>query len=235
MKKELIKKGIWLFVFSVAMGFLESSVVIYLRELYYPEGFFLPIKTMSAHLALTELLREAATLIMLISLGAIIGKTFMEKFSAFLFSFAIWDIFYYVFLKLILNWPESFLTWDILFLIPVLWVSPVLAPIIITFIMIFFALVIMYFRFMEKEIIIKWYDWILLITGSIIVIFSFTIDSWFFIWQEALNMQNASDYFSFLKYYQPCHFSWSIFSLGSIIIISDIMIFYIRNKKNNLR
>lgn len=230
MKKELLKKGIWLFVFSVAMGFLESSVVVYLREIYYPEGFSLPIKPMATHLALTELLREAATVIMLISLGAIIGKTFAERFSAFLFSFAVWDIFYYVFLKLILNWPESFFTWDILFLIPMLWVSPVLAPLIISFLMISFAVVIMYFRFQGKEIIIQWYEWVLLITGSVIVIFSFTRDSWIFFWCDALNLKNSPNYFEFISFYRPSDFSWLIFGFGAMIIISAIVVFFFRNK-----
>ncbi|HBX52735.1 MAG: hypothetical protein A2275_09495 [Bacteroidetes bacterium RIFOXYA12_FULL_35_11] len=232
----LIKKGIWLFIFSVSMGFFESSVVVYLRELYYPEGFSLPIKTMATYLALTELFREAATLIMLIAIAAITGKTFVEKFSAFLFSFAVWDIFYYIFLKLILNWPESFFTWDILFLIPMLWASPVLAPIIISFIMIFFAVAIMYFRFHGKDIIIQWYEWVLLITGSVIVIFSFTRDSWMFFWCDALNFENAPNYLEFISFYRPYDFSWLIFGFGALIIISAIEVFYFRNKisKNSI-
>jgi membrane protein implicated in regulation of membrane protease activity len=53
--------------------------------------------------------------------------------------FAIWDIFYYIFLWLLIGWPESFFTWDILFLLPVTWVGPVLAPVINSLTMIVLA------------------------------------------------------------------------------------------------
>jgi hypothetical protein len=64
---------IWVSLFSIAMGMLESAVVVYLRELYYPEGFAFPLKMMSSTLILTEILREAATLIMLIAIGVLAG------------------------------------------------------------------------------------------------------------------------------------------------------------------
>jgi hypothetical protein len=38
-----IKTIIWLAVFSMAMGYLESAVVVYLRKLYYPDGFKFPL------------------------------------------------------------------------------------------------------------------------------------------------------------------------------------------------
>ena len=49
---------IWISLFAIGMAFLESAVVVYLRALYYPEGFVFPLKTMDSTLALTELLRE---------------------------------------------------------------------------------------------------------------------------------------------------------------------------------
>jgi len=117
-----------------------------------------------------------------------------------------------------------------------LWASPVLAPIIISFIMIFFAVAIMYFRFHGKDIIIQWYEWVLLITGSVIVIFSFTRDSWMFFWCDALNFENAPNYLEFISFYRPYDFSWLIFGFGALIIISAIEVFYFRNKisKNSI-
>ena len=91
----------WITLFGIAMGLLEGAVVVYLRELYYPEGFGFPLKLMSNQVALTELFREAATLIMLMSIGALAGRTRIERFAFFIYSFAVWDIFYYVFLKLL--------------------------------------------------------------------------------------------------------------------------------------
>ena len=63
-----LPKTIWIVFFALAMGYLESAVVVYLRELYYPEGFDFPMKEMSRILAVTELFREAATLIMILDL-----------------------------------------------------------------------------------------------------------------------------------------------------------------------
>ncbi|RLD10457.1 hypothetical protein DRI50_11065, partial [candidate division KSB1 bacterium] len=46
-------------IFSVAMAFWEASVVIYLRELYYPNGFVFPLRIMPANIYNIELVREA--------------------------------------------------------------------------------------------------------------------------------------------------------------------------------
>ncbi len=120
----------WVVVFSIAMGYLEAAVVVYLRELYYPEGFDFPLKEMDMGIIVTELFREAATMIMLLSIGFLAAKRKIERLAYFVLPFAIWDIFYYVFLKVALGWPESLLTWDILFMLPVTWVGPVICPVI---------------------------------------------------------------------------------------------------------
>src|SRR4030095_13106258 len=128
MMGSLRKTLLFLLLFSTAMGFLEAAVVIYLRKLYYPGGFDFPLVVIPRDVAVVELFREGATLIMLLAVGFLTGKTTAQRFCYFLFCFATWDIFYYVFLKVFLGWPESLLTWDILFLLPVPWVGPVLAP-----------------------------------------------------------------------------------------------------------
>jgi len=126
-------------IFGIAMGFLEAIVVVYLRQIYYPQGFDFPLNPLSSKTLSVEWLREIATIIMLVTIGVIAGKNHLQKLSYFLYSFATWDIFYYVGLKLLLNWPPSFLTWDILFLIPVAWIGPVLAPITCSLTMILLA------------------------------------------------------------------------------------------------
>jgi len=133
---------IWITFFAIAMAFVESAVVVYLRELYYPEGFNFPLVLLPGRIALTEFLREIATLIMLLGIGFLAGRNFRQRFAWFIYSFAIWDIFYYVFLKLILDWPSSWLTWDILFLIPVIWTGPVLAPVLVSLTMIILSSII---------------------------------------------------------------------------------------------
>ena len=107
-----------LIIFSIAMGFLEAIVVVYIREIYYPQGFQFPLKEFPQWIIVIELIREICTLLMLGTVAWISGQTFLQRFSVFIFIFGIWDIFYYIALKLFLNWPDSILTWDILFLIP---------------------------------------------------------------------------------------------------------------------
>ena len=106
-------------IFAIAMGFLEAIVVVYLRALYYPNGFNFPLTMFSQRLIEIEWVREIATVVMIITIAWVAGKNFLQRFSYFLYVFAVWDIFYYVALKVFLDWPASFLTWDLLFLIPV--------------------------------------------------------------------------------------------------------------------
>jgi hypothetical protein len=88
-----------------------------------------------------EITREFSTLLMLFSVAWISGRNFLQQLSVFLFLFGIWDIFYYVALKIFLDWPGSFLTWDLLFLIPITWLGPVLAPVICSVVMILTAFI----------------------------------------------------------------------------------------------
>ena len=146
-----IKRLMWLTFFSIAMGVLEAIVVIYLRKLYYPNGFNFPLKVIEPSIGLAEFLREAATIVMLFSVGFIAGTKKSDRFLYFIFCFGIWDLIYYLFLKLFLDWPSSFYDWDILFLIPIPWVGPVLAPCIIAMTMIFIA---MFCLLLEFQIIL---------------------------------------------------------------------------------
>jgi len=80
--------------------------------------------------------REAATLVMLLAVGGIAGRTRTTRLGYTAMAFGIWDIFYYVFLKIIYDWPKSLFDWDILFLIPLPWWGPVIAPVSIAVLMI---------------------------------------------------------------------------------------------------
>lgn len=210
-------KLIWISVFGVAMAFMEASVVVYLREIYYPKGFSFPLTEISYEIMYVEILREAATIIMLISIAALTGKTFSQKFSWFIYCFAIWDIFYYVFLYLTLSWPESLLTWDILFLIPVPWTGPVIAPVINSLTMILLALIIL--NASEKQkVIIRPTEWTLLIIGTFIIIFSYTLDYFTY------NVENKS--LESFNEYIPVWFNWYVYFIGMIpILFSTILIF----------
>ena len=135
--KGLIKKILWVMIFAVAMALVESAVVVYLRELHYPEGFRFPLKLIIDKTVIVELYREIATVIMLLSIGALVGRIFWERFAYFLIAFGVWDIFYYIWLKVFIDWPASLFEWDILFLIPFPWIGPVIAPVSIALLMAF--------------------------------------------------------------------------------------------------
>ena len=139
MKKETLNR-VWIVTFfAIAMGYLEAIVVAYLRALYYPNGFNFPLANLvQSEILLIEWVREFATIVMLVTVAMLAGKKFFERSAYFIFAFAVWDIFYYVFLKVILDWPASLFTWDVLFLIPWPWVGPVITPVLCSLLMIFY-------------------------------------------------------------------------------------------------
>jgi hypothetical protein len=115
----------WLVLYGVAFGYLEAAVVVYLRGLYYPDGFSFPLVLMDAHIAVVELGRELATLLMLLAVAGLAARSAWGRFGAFAVAFGVWDLVYYVALKITVGWPESLGTWDVLFLIPGIWTGPV--------------------------------------------------------------------------------------------------------------
>ncbi len=135
-------KLIWLVIFTIAMANLEAVVVVYLRELYYPEGFhilgFESLKHIPMKILFIEITREAATMFMLagIAVFSCRKKDWWGWLAVFMISFGIWDIFYYIWLKIFINWPESLLTEDVLFLIPFPWLGPVISPVLVSIVMI---------------------------------------------------------------------------------------------------
>ena len=216
------------------MGYLETAVVVYLRAIYYPNGFDFPLVNMDATIALTELGREAATIIMLAGIGVLSGKNPTQRFAFFLYSFAIWDIFYYVFLKLLLNWPESLLTWDILFLIPLPWVGPVICPCIISISMLLLAVLLVYFNEKNPSLKINSKEWLFFITGSIVVILSFIIDCYEYIMSyhpaNPSPIGEGQGVGPAISHYIPLHFDWWIFWLGEMFILTAIFMFSFRAK-----
>ena len=140
-----------LIIFSIAFAYVESSVVFYLRKLSGNE-FIHPVSDYRELLDLgaiafiyskdtilgdikyqtVEIYREFMTLIMLVCVSYLSGKVFRERFGAFLVAFSLWDIFYYIFLKLMTGWPKTIFDMDIYFLIPVAWVGPVITPLFVS-------------------------------------------------------------------------------------------------------
>ena len=220
-------------IFALAMGFFEAILVIYIRELYYPEGFEFPLKLFDPDLFIFELIRELATILMLVCIGLLAGKTGLQQFGFFLFSFAVWDLFYYCGLKLLIGWPASLLTWDILFLIPITWVGPVLAPVICSFSMIYMATLIFAGETAKKHFRMISYEWVLIITGAVIIFISFILDyTQLLVRGGYLNklssLSTNQDFINDLTSYVPENFKWSIFLLGEVLIISALLLIHRR-------
>lgn len=115
----------WLTLFGAAFGWVEAAVVVYLRRLYYPDGFAFPLVTLPNEVAVVEVVREAATILMLLTVACLASRTAWGRFGAFSVAFGVWDLVYYAGLYAALGWPESPGTWDVLFLIPGIWTGPV--------------------------------------------------------------------------------------------------------------
>ena len=234
--KKLKHHLIWLSIFSVSMAFLESAVVVYLRKIYYPDGFDFPLSPIGSSVAITELIRELATLIMLFSISFITGKTLKQRFAYFLLCFAIWDIFYYLFLYLLIGWPPSLLTWDILFLLPITWVGPVIAPIIVSLTMIGAALYILFRKRKDKIIRLDTLRWIFFIAGSFLIFLAFVWDYSSFILEnysvkELWNLTGDPALFDISYNYIPRHFNWFLFIAGELIVFTGIILLGTRKRK----
>lgn len=124
---------LWLTLYAVAMAHVEAALVVHLRELYYPDDprAIFPLVLLSHRDLAIELARELATVLMILSVSALARRHFTGRFAAFLFVFGLWDIFYYIWLKVMIGWPTSWWEWDVLFLIPWPWLGPWVTPALI--------------------------------------------------------------------------------------------------------
>jgi hypothetical protein len=124
---DALKRFGWVAAYAVAMALLEAVVVVYLRGLLRIGG-----ETVSlGPYATMEIAREAATLVMLVAVGWLAGQRAVPRLAYGLFAFGLWDIAYYGWLRVLIGWPETLLDRDVLFLIPLRWWGPVLAPVLI--------------------------------------------------------------------------------------------------------
>jgi hypothetical protein len=223
-------------LFGLSMGFFESAVVVYLRQMSYPDGFMFPMQPVSDILAATELLREAFSLLMILSVSFLAGRNRIMRFAYFLYVFAVWDIFYYVFLKLLIDWPASFFTWDILFLLPAPWTGPVIAPVILSAMMLLLAAAIFWFSSKQEKVRMTFAELSILIAGSLVVIIGFIREFFVFTAAQYPNEKIWSLSINQLKQvttrFVPQDFPWIWFFSGTAIIATGILVFTRRNYKN---
>jgi hypothetical protein len=200
-------------LFGVAMAYLEAAVVVYLRRLM---GVVEPWRDASAYdpfIAAVEVGREAATLVMLAALGWACGRNTQSRLGFFLFSFGVWDIFYYVWLKALVGWPGSLLTPDILFLIPLPWWGPVMAPVLIALLMCAAGLAAIAFDDRDRALRLRALDWLLIAAGIGAMLYAFMAD--------AIAMLPASA--EALSQLHPAGFRWPVYAIGFVLVVAGVV------------
>jgi hypothetical protein len=210
-----------LFLFGISFGYLEAAVVVYLRVIYdpirqqlHPERrpndlfpLITPQQLVNAgpenprRLAI-EVGREAATMLMLAAVALAVARNFQQWFAAFAIVFGVWDISFYAFLKLMIHWPDSLNTWDILFLIPLPWVGPVWAPVLVALSMIVCGLISLRSEGLGGTAL----HWMGVLTGAAIIVLAFV---WDFRNTTAGGLPNP--------------FNWPLFLLGVAIGLSAFL------------
>ena len=121
-------------IFAVAMALLEAAVVVYMRLLYYPENplELFPLRFLLTYDPTLEFAREVSTIVMLLAVAVLADRTTLTRtFAAFVFTFGLWDLMYYAWLKMLMGWPRNWFEWDVLFLIPSIWLGPWICPALI--------------------------------------------------------------------------------------------------------
>ncbi len=165
-------------VYAVAMALVEAAVVAYLRTLIgSADPYRAGALNVPPWMMRTEIAREAATLVMLATVAWLAGGGWRGRFGYFLIAFGVWDIFYYLFLAPISGWPRSLLAWDVLFLIPLPWWGPVLAPVSIAALMLVLGTQITQSRRADGPPWPTLLSWSLCGAGALIALYVFMADA----------------------------------------------------------
>lgn len=162
--------------FAIAMAWVESASVFYIRALVDRiEPYQANPLPLNDALGYVELWREASTLVMIAMLGMLAGRTSRRRIGYAALAFGVWDIFYYVFLRIMTGWPRTLVDWDILFLLPLPWWGPVLAPVSIALVMIVWGTLTTQSR--DDAIDARWAE-LLSGAGIVLALGVFMIDAW---------------------------------------------------------
>ena len=206
---ETVNRFFVVVIFSIAFGYIEAAVVVYLRAIFYPAGFNFPLMLFGVDnplwrkFLITEVGREIATLVVIFTSAWLFGKSRQQRFAYFLIVFAVWDIFYYIWLKVLIGWPASIMDWDILFLIPAVWASPVLAPVLVSATMLLCAVEILYRDFRNKPLKASLIDKVGFFLAAFAAVFAFCF--------AGLHIAEP-DY--------KTYFYWSVFALANLSAVA---------------
>lgn len=201
-------------VFATAMAWVEAAVVLYLRtmldrlEPYQPR----PLPEIGG-LAGAELIREVATLVMLATVGWLAGSTTRSRAAFALVAFGLWDLAYYVFLVPLTGWPNSLVDWDILFLIPLPWWGPVVAPASIALLMIAGGTLVARQDSLERPFLPGWRTGILAMGGAVLALYVFMADA-----IEAVRTGSPS-----IRDLLPVRFLWPQFLVALALMAAPVI------------
>lgn len=192
--------------FGVTMGIFEAAVVVYLRRLWDLGAVDIAHVSLSNPLVVTEVLREAASLAMIGTVACLAGKRGIERLGFAAIIFGVWDLVYYLVLRLRIGWPESVLDWDVLFLIPRPWIGPVLAPVLVSIALIAGGIAVVSREANGPRLAPRPLDWLACLLGGSVVIASFLV-------VEVPRMAAGS----------PAGFSWLMFLAGLTIACAGFL------------
>ncbi|MDZ7797064.1 MAG: hypothetical protein U5N56_08475 [Candidatus Marinimicrobia bacterium] len=128
---------------AILFAYIESSFIVYLHNACYGAGFDFPLKMMAMSAPWIEIGREFVSLLFILMLAVLAAKHIRQIFAYAALAFGLWDFFYYFWLYVFLGWPESLLSPDLLFLIPLPWTGPVLSPLLVSAALVFIGLTLL--------------------------------------------------------------------------------------------
>jgi hypothetical protein len=197
--------------FAIAMAWVEAASVFYIRSLVDRiEPYQANPLPINGALGWVELWREAATLVMLATLGMLAGRTWRGRVGYAAIAFGVWDIFYYVFLRLMTGWPTTLLDWDILFLLPLPWWGPVLAPVSVALVMILWGTLATQLDDGASDA--RW-PWALGSVGIVVALGVFMIDAW----------RALPDGRDAVLQALPTTFNWPLFWVALLLMASPVL------------
>jgi hypothetical protein len=194
--------------FAIAMANVEAAVVVYLREVYGIEDLVRDLPREFDRLVAIELSREAATLVMLLTVGLLAGRRLQDGIGYFVFAFGAWDIAYYGWLVVFEGWPTSPLDWDVLFLLPLPWWGPVLSPVMIAAMMCLGGAAAVFQVDRGIEWRMNWTNAAIAAIGITICLYVFMADA----------IAAVPDGREAVESVRPSDFQWGLFLLGFAIM-----------------
>lgn len=209
-------------LYAIAMAYVESAVVVYLRAMYKIDDLLQDMPRMSDPYITIEIGREAATLVMLMIIGGMMGRRWQDRIGYTIFTFGLWDIFYYVWLNVFIGWPKTLLDWDILFLIPLPWWGPVLSPMLIAIIMIVGGVLAVVMTERGEILRISFVGWSMSCVGVLLALYVFMFDA----------IQALPGGIVAISASRPTFFNWYLFNVALICMAFPLLVVFWKSYKN---